>query len=99
MEYEPEKIQVALWDGFEEISRDSGTPPREPQRDRGSLRSRDMFWPIRDDSVQTRIHLHQAVEQGAGGTSDIHGHEVLRRVKALSDFRRQRIGNTNDLRP
>jgi len=77
MEYESKQIQVALRDGFEEISRNSCAPFRKTQRDRGGLRPRNIFWPVVDDTMQMRIYLHQAVEQRPGGASDIHGHEAL----------------------
>ena len=50
MEDESKKIEVACRDGFEEISRNNCATFRKAQRNRASLRLRDIFGPVIDDS-------------------------------------------------
>ena len=95
MKYEPKKVEIAVRDGFEEVSRDSGAPLRKAQRYRCGLGLRNIRRPVIDDAMQIGIDLHQAVEQRAGRASDINGYEALRRVETLcylrSNTRRARL--------
>src|SRR5215469_202270 len=90
MKYEPKKVEIAVRNGFEEVSRDSGAPFRKTQRYRRGLGLRNICRPVIDDAMQIGIDLHQAVKQRAGRASDINGHEALRCVETLCYLR----GNT-----
>ena len=83
MKYEPKKVEIAVRDGFEEVSRDSGAPLRKTQRYRCGPGVRNNCRPVIDDAMQIGIDLHQAVEQRAGRASDINSHEALRCVETL----------------
>ena len=83
MKYEPKKVEIAVRDGFEEVSRDSAAPLRKTQRYRCGLGLWNICRPVIDDAMQIGIDLHQAVEQRACRASDVNGHEALRCVETL----------------
>ena len=87
MKYEPKKVEIAVRDGFEEVSRESGAPFRKTQRYRRGLGLRNICRPVIDDAMQIGIDLHQAVDQRAGRASDVNGHEALRCVETLCYLR------------